>query len=521
MQQFYVSTPIYYVNDKPHIGHAYTSVAADVIARFKRLDGFDVFFLTGTDEHGQKVQKSANKNNVDTQSFVDKFASTFIDVHKLLNCSNDDFIRTTQNRHKEFVSTIWSKLEQADYIYLDKYAGWYSVRDEAFYQESELIDGKAPTGAEVEWVEEESYFFRLSSFQDALLNFYDDNPQFIMPTGRKNEVISFVKSGLRDLSISRTSFDWGIPVPKSKPASQTIGSNLAQHSSTKKHVMYVWIDALFNYISASPNKWPCSLHIVGKDILRFHAVYWPALLMALDMPLPGRVFAHGWWTNDGQKISKSLGNTLDPVELVNEFSVDYLRFYMMREFPFGNDGNYSRNNFIQRINSELANNIGNLTQRTLSIAIKRLGNSVPKINGQLDESDKNVLLNVQKALPKMRDFIDNQQIHNAIGVVVDLCHLGNEYIDIKAPWAVKDNAELNNTIFTLLNLIFAVGVLLQPFIPDSASKILEIFGCGKLIDDAPVEFKVLLDVSRETKNAVIDEGMNITKPDIIFKRLEV
>lgn len=495
-KKFYVSTPIYYVNDKPHIGHTYTSAAADVIARFKRLDGFDVFFLTGTDEHGQKVQKTAAKNNVETQKFVDKFASIFKDVHQLLDYSNDDFIRTTQPRHKDFVSKIWIELEKRGFIYLDKYSGWYSVRDEAFYQDSELIDGKAPTGANVEWVEEESYFFRLSAFENRLLKLYEENPNFIMPSTRKNEVVSFVKSGLHDLSISRTSFDWGVPVP---------GSD--------NHVMYVWVDALFNYISATPEKWPCDLHIVGKDILRFHAVYWPALLMALDMPLPGRLFAHGWWTNEGQKISKSLGNALDPVELVKEFSVDYLRFYMMREFPFGNDGNYSRESLIQRINSELANNIGNLVQRTLTIAIKKLGDSIPQIDGELDKQSVEVIEKIHSALPKIRELMDFQKIQQAIGIIIDLGHAGNEYINIKAPWAQKDEVELKKTIFVLLNLIFTLGVLLQPFVPKSAAKILGIFS---------KESEVLFD-SLESDSTLLKMplggGNKITKPEIIFTKL--
>lgn len=503
MPKFYVSTPIYYVNDKPHIGHAYTSVAADVIARFKRLDGFDVFFLTGTDEHGQKVQKTALKNNVDPQKFVDKFAFTFEEMHKLLNCSNDDFIRTTQERHKKFVSSIWEELAKKDYIYLDKYSGWYSVRDEAFYQESELVDGKAPTGAQVEWVEEESYFFRLSAFEKKLLEFYEQNTNFIMPVGRKNEVISFVKSGLHDLSISRTSFNWGIPVPSTNT-----------NGSSKKHVMYVWIDALFNYISASPGEWPCNLHIVGKDILRFHAVYWPALLMALDLPLPGRVFAHGWWTNEGQKISKSLGNTLDPCELIEEFSVDYLRFYMMREFPFGNDGNYSRTSFIHRINAELANNIGNLIQRTITLAIKKIGSFVPKVAQELSAQDNELLKRSKDVLTEVRNLMENQQMQQALDIIVNLGHLGNEYINIKAPWAEEDSAQLANTIFVLLNLIFTIGVLLQPFIPSSAFKILQVFG----IENENIPFSILAKTTN-IANAVVVEGTKITKPQIIFEKL--
>jgi len=307
---FQITTPIYYVNDKPHIGHAYTSTACDVIARFMRLSGREVFFLSGTDEHGQKVEQSAEKKGVDPQEFVDEVSVNFRDLLSLLNISNDYFVRTTDKDHKEAVSKLWNTLVEKGHIYLGQYEGWYSVRDECYYSESELVDGKAPTGAEVEWVaKEESYFFKLSAFEDKLLQYYEENPEFIAPTGRRNEVLSFVRGGLRDLSVSRTSFKWGVPVP-----------------GDDNHIMYVWIDALANYMSALgyPESedfskfWPGSLHVVGKDILRFHAVYWPALLMAADIPLPKRLFAHGWWTKDGEKISKSLGNVIDPVELVNE-----------------------------------------------------------------------------------------------------------------------------------------------------------------------------------------------------------
>lgn len=337
---FYITTPIYYVNDAPHIGHAYTTIASDVLARFKRLDGFEVMFLTGTDEHGQKIEKSAAKAGVDIQSFTDKFSETFRSLNKTLNISNDDFIRTTEPRHKKTVQEIWKKLLASGNIYLGSYSGWYAVRDEAFYAESEIVDGKAPTGAEVEWITEPSYFFKLSAWQDKLLKFYDDHPDFIAPTSRRNEVLSFVKGGLHDLSVSRTSFKWGIPIP-----------------NDEHHVMYVWLDALFNYYSAIHNEerqhfWPCDLHIVGKDILRFHAIYWPAFLMACNLPLPKRVYAHGWWTNDGEKISKSLGNTIDPVKLIEEFNLDYVRYFLMTEMPFGNDGNYSRSAFINKVNSQ-------------------------------------------------------------------------------------------------------------------------------------------------------------------------
>ena len=363
-QHFYITTPIYYVNDRPHIGHAYTSVACDVLARFKRLSGCKVKFLTGTDEHGQKVEKTAAAG-MTPQALADANSQHFRDLTALMNISNDDFIRTTEQRHKAGAQALWKKMEHGGHMYLGSYSGWYSVRDEAYYQESELAGGKAPTGADVEWVEEPSYFFRLSAFQDKLLEYYSAHPDCIGPQSRRNEVISFVKGGLRDLSISRTTFSWGIPVP-----------------GDKKHVMYVWLDALANYLSAlgypdnTPDLkifWPADLHMVGKDILRFHAVYWPAFLMAADLPCPKRIFAHGWWTIEGEKMSKSLGNAIAPADLVSEFGLDQTRWFLMREVPFGNDGNFSRERLVTVINSELANNIGNLVQRTLSMVHKNCG----------------------------------------------------------------------------------------------------------------------------------------------------
>jgi methionyl-tRNA synthetase len=343
---YYITTPIYYVNDKPHLGHAYTSVACDAIARYMRLDGMEVKFLTGTDEHGQKVEKSAAAAGVPPQAFVDEVSEHFREMAHTLNLTNDDFIRTTEPRHKEAAQALWKKLEAAGDIYLGGYAGWYATRDEAFYQESELVNGKAPTGADVEWVEEPSYFFRLSKYQQPLLDFYAANPDFILPESRRNEVLSFVKGGLKDLSISRTTFNWGIPVP-----------------GDEKHIMYVWLDALTNYWTAADGKWPADLHMVGKDILRFHAVYWPAFLMSAKLALPKRVFAHGWWTIEGEKMSKSLGNVVAPAHLVEKYGLDQTRYFLLREVPFGSDGNFSRQSMFERINADLANNIGNLAQQ--------------------------------------------------------------------------------------------------------------------------------------------------------------
>ena len=360
---YYITTPIYYVNDVPHIGHAYTTLACDVIARFKRLDGFDVFFLTGTDEHGQKVELAAKNKGVAPKEFVDEVSQNFRSLLKCMNFSNDDFIRTTEKRHLNSCEKIWKKLLENGSIYLDKYSGWYSVRDEAFYSEPEIVDGTAPSGAPVEWVEEPSYFFNLSKWEDKLLKFYEENNNFILPNSRRNEVISFVKGGLKDLSVSRTSFSWGVKVP-----------------NDDDHIMYVWLDALTNYLSAcnyssSHNDalskfWPADIHMVGKDIVRFHAVYWPAFLMAAELPLPKKIFAHGWWTNEGNKISKSLGNVIDPFDLVDKYGVDQIRYFLMREVPFGNDGDFSNSQLINRINSDLANSYGNLFQRVISMILK-------------------------------------------------------------------------------------------------------------------------------------------------------
>ena len=398
----YYTTPIYYVNDTPHIGHAYTSVAADVLARFARLDGHTVKFLTGTDEHGQKVEKSAQQKGMSTKEFVDKVSPSFRKMGDVLHLTNDDFIRTTEARHIQSAQALWLKIEAAGYIYKGSYAGWYSVRDEAYYQESELINGKAPTGAPVEWVQEPSYFFKLSVFQEKLLEFYDNHPDAVGPTSRRNEVISFVKSGLKDLSISRSTFHWGVPVP-----------------TDPDHVMYVWMDALSNYITALgyPDDteemrtfWPKAIHLVGKDILRFHCVYWHAFLMAAGLPLPKKVFAHGWWTNEGEKISKSLGNVIDPFELVETYGVDQVRYFLIREVPFGSDGDFSKKALVGRINSDLANDYGNLVQRVLSFAYKHCGEKIPT-PAHFTSADQQILETASTLPEKLRHHADTQALH--------------------------------------------------------------------------------------------------------------
>jgi methionyl-tRNA synthetase len=460
--KYYVTTPIYYVNDVPHIGHVYTTLAADVIARFKRLDGFDVHFLTGTDEHGQKVEKTALAKGFKPQEYCDNVSQRFKEAAEIMGFSHDDFIRTSEERHKRVVTDIWRKLIASGDIYLGKYSGWYSVRDEAFYDESELVGGMAPTGATVEWVEEESYFFRLAKWQDKLLQLYEEQPDFVLPHYRGNEVKSFVRSGLKDLSISRSTFSWGIAVP-----------------DAPGHVIYVWLDALFNYYSAVQNAemqdyWPADLHIVGKDILRFHAVYWPAFLMAANLPLPKRVFAHGWWLVEGQKMSKSIGNVIDPFALREEFGLDYVRYYLMREMPFGNDHSYSREGFISRINSELCNNIGNLCQRVVSFVWKNLGGAAPGYNIWYKD-DEAMLAQAYSILEPMRSHVEVQEIHLAFEKIILLAKSANEYIDRQAPWSLRqtDPIRMHTVLYTLLETIRIIGIVLQPLIPDSAGKILD------------------------------------------------
>jgi methionyl-tRNA synthetase len=471
-QPYYITTPIYYVNDAPHIGHAYTTLACDVLARFMRLDGYDVHFLTGTDEHGQKVEKAAAVAGVSPQAFTDRVSETFRALPAALNFSNDDFIRTTEPRHIRSVQAIWQALEKNGHIYLGSYSGWYAVRDEAFYGESELTkqpDGRllAPSGAEVEWVEEPSYFFKLSEWQDKLLAFYDANPDFIAPETRRNEVISFVRGGLKDLSISRTTFKWGVPVP-----------------GDDAHIMYVWLDALTNYITAVGypetdsemfgKYWPADLHMVGKDILRFHAVYWPAFLMGAGLEPPKRVFAHGWWTNEGEKISKSLGNVIDPHQLVETYGLDPVRYFLMREVPFGNDGDFSHRAMVHRMNGDLANDLGNLCQRVLSMVAKNCGAKVPT-PGAFTEDDNKLLGSAAALLDGLRKSMREQTFHQGLTQVWDVIGDANRYVDAQAPWALRktDAARMETVLYVLAETIRRVALLVQPVMPEAGSKILD------------------------------------------------
>ena len=506
-QSYYITTPIYYVNDKPHIGHAYTTLACDVMARFKRLDGYDVTFLTGTDEHGQKVEKAAEAAGLTPQHFTDQVSQNFRDLTKAMDFSNDDFIRTTEERHKAACQRIWAILQDNGNIRLGKYEGWYSVRDETFFAETELVDGMAPTGAPVEWVEEPSYFFNLSAWQDKLLAFYDKNPHFVGPESRFNEVKSFVKSGLRDLSISRASFKWGVPVP-----------------GDDNHVMYVWLDALTNYLTAAgwpedgpagdrekySRLWPADLHMVGKDILRFHAVYWPAFLMAADLPLPKRVYAHGWWTNDGQKISKSLGNAIDPNQLAATYGLDQTRYFLMREVPFGNDGDFSVQAMTQRINGDLANDLGNLSQRVLSMVFKNCDGIMPARPEPLKLEDKELLERVDSLLIDVRRHIDNQAFHEALRTIWQVISQANRYVDAIAPWALKktDPVRMGEVLAVLAETIRKIAILVQPVMPDSAGKILDQLG----VDPAQRDFNFLVGEAR------LSSGQEIAKPEPIFPR---
>ena len=503
-RSFYITTPIYYVNAAPHVGHAYTSIAADVLARFKRLDGYDVFFLTGTDEHGQKVEKAAADAGLDVRTFTDRVSDDFRDMTRRMGVSNDDFIRTTEDRHKASTTELWRRLVAADQIYIGHYEGWYAVRDEAFYDEDELTtrpDGSkiAPSGAPVEWVREPSYFFRLSAWQDKLLEFYENHPDFIGPNARRNEVVSFVRGGLRDLSVSRTSFRWGIPVP-----------------GAPEHVMYVWLDALINYITACgfPDEthprwkfWPADVHMVGKDITRFHAVYWPAFLMAAGMETPRRISSHGWWTIEGEKMSKSIGNVIDPRELVDSFGLDAVRFFLLREVPFGNDGDFSRKALISRMNGELANDLGNLAQRSLSLIAKNCGGSLPGrgVNTQADA----IILAAANALPAtLRAQLDRQAFHEALEEVWKVIRAANAYIDHQAPWALRktDPARMADVLRVLVDVQRVIAIVLQPFMPDAMSRMLDQLG-------VPAEGRMLVAL-----DAPLSAGIALPPPQGIFPR---
>jgi methionyl-tRNA synthetase len=504
---FYITTAISYPNGKPHIGHAYELIATDAMARFQRLDGRDVFFLTGTDEHGQKMQQTARAEGIAPEALAERNSGEFRAMGKLLNASNDDFIRTTEQRHHHTVQEVWRRMEKNGDIYKGGYAGWYSVRDEAYYQEDETekrADGVryGPQGTPVEWVEEESYFFKLSAYEDRLLKLYEDQPDFIGPNERRNEVISFVKSGLKDLSISRTTFDWGIKVP-----------------GDDKHVMYVWVDALTNYITATgyvedengprAKYWPADLHIIGKDIIRFHAVYWPAFLMSAQLPLPKRVYAHGFLLNKGEKMSKSLGNVVDPVNLVNHFGLDQIRYFFLREVSFGQDGSYSEEAIGTRINSDLANGIGNLASRSLSMIVKNCDGQIPK-PGPYSEADLEMLASADGLLATCRDEMGKQLIHRALTAIITVVSETDRYFASQEPWALKktDPERMGTVLYVTAEVVRQIAILLQPFMPDSSAKLLDLVA-------APAEardFEALGEAGRLTP------GTPLEAPKPVFPR---
>ena len=506
-KNFYITTPIYYPSAKPHMGHAYSSIIADFFARFKKIDGYKVHFLTGTDEHGLKIQRAAESKGLEPSLFCDQISKTFKDLSVTLNLSNTDFIRTTEERHKKSVQYLWEELKKNDDIYLSKYSGWYSVSDEAFYNEDEIedldnkkvaISSKSP----VEWVDEESYFFRLSKWEKPLLDLYEQNPEFISPASRKNEVISFVKSGLKDLSVSRKSFSWGIKVP-----------------NDDQHVIYVWLDALTNYISALnyPDKnnelykkfWPASIHLIGKEILRFHAVYWPAFLLAAKIVPPKKVYGHGWILSNEEKMSKSKGNILDPLEIIKQYGLDPLRYYLIKEVSFGNDGNISQERLEDCINSDLANNFGNLCQRVSAFTIKNCDSKIPK-EIEFENDDKKILNEYTQNLDKLRSEIDNQNINYYIDYIVNRLFEANKYFNDQEPWKKKDNIiRLNTIVYTTLEIVRKITFLLYPIIPQSSLKALEIFN----LKENDVIFESI------GNNEFLKKGNSINKIDILFSKI--
>ena len=504
---FYITTPIYYPSGSPHMGHAYSSIIADVIARFKKSDNHNVYFLTGTDEHGLKIQNAAKKNNLEPLIFCNKISKVFENLTKKLNLSNNDFIRTTEKRHHLAVNELWNRLVNSGDIYLSKYKGWYSVSDEAYYNDDEIIDKNGKkfstfSGSEVEWVEEDSYFFKLSAWADKLIQFYEKNEKFILPLTRRNEVVNFVKSGLNDLSVSRTSFSWGIKVP-----------------GNEKHVIYVWLDALTNYLSALnfPNQssnllknfWPASLHVIGKDILRFHAIYWPAFLLAAKIDPPKRIFSHGWILSGDEKMSKSKGNILNPIEIIDKYGIDELRYYLIKEVSHGSDGNISLENLEKCINSDLANNYGNLCQRIFSF-IKNNCDSKVKKNLKISERDKNLHEDTNNLLKNLRNDINNQKLNNYIKAVIEISFLTNKYINDEEPWKLKkiDLEKMNNILHIALEQIAKISMLLSPIIPIAATKVLDALN----INVSQRNFSFL-----ENKNILVDE-VSINDLNILFKK---
>ena len=507
-KNFYITTPIYYPSAKPHMGHAYSSIVSDVIARFKKLDGYKVEFLTGTDEHGLKIQRAAEEKGIDPKKLCDEISKTFRNLSNTLNLSNTDFIRTTEDRHIKSVQNLWKILEEKNQIYLSKYSGWYSVSDEAFYNEDEIkeengINISINSGSKVEWLEEESYFFKLSAWENKLLKFYEENPKFILPNSRRNEVISFVKSGLKDLSVSRKTFSWGIKVP-----------------NNKDHVIYVWLDALTNYISALnypdtknikyKSFWPADIHMIGKDILRFHAIYWPAFLLAADLSPPKRVYGHGWILSGEEKMSKSKGNILDPLEIVDKYGLDPLRFYLLKEVSFGNDGSITQDKLESCINSDLANNYGNLCQRVISFNEKNCNLLIPEKNN-FEKADLDLLNKISDNVNSLRSHIDNQELSAYTNFIVDRLFDANKYFNDQEPWKKKsDIMRLNTIVYVSLEIIRKISILLNPIIPDTSLKVLEVFN----LKQKDINFESIIN------HEYLKSNSEIKKIDILFKKIE-
>ena len=507
-QPFYITTAISYPNGPPHIGHAYEAIATDAIARFMRLDGYDVYFLTGTDEHGMKIQQTGAKEGLTPHELLERNVPRFKAMVERMGCSNDDFIRTTEERHHRSSEEIWRRMEKNGDIYLDKYAGWYSVRDEAYYAEDEThlneqkVRVSSRTGTPVEWVEEESYFFKLSAYQDKLLKLYADVPDFVLPKERLNEVASFVKGGLKDLSLSRTTFDWGIPVP-----------------GNPKHIMYVWVDALTNYITGVgfpdtndekfKRYWPAALHVIGKDIVRFHAVYWPAFLMSAGIAVPKRIFSHGFLFNRGEKMSKSVGNVIDPFDLVKAYGVDPLRYFFLREVPFGQDGNYSHEAIVNRINADLANDLGNLAQRSLSMIGKAFGGVLPA-SGEFTAEDKTILAAADGMIAIAREHMKTQQLHQVLNAVWAVVADANRYFAAQAPWALAktDPKRQGTVLYVTAEVLRRVTILCQPVLPTSAALLLHLLA-------VPNERR---DFSALDPGKRIEAGVTLPPPTPVFPR---
>ncbi|MCR9235519.1 MAG: methionine--tRNA ligase [Alphaproteobacteria bacterium] len=503
---FYITTAISYPNGAPHIGHAYELIATDAMARFKRLDGYDTFFLTGVDEHGLKMLKTARDLGISTQELADRNTARFQEMAVALNASNDDYLRTSEPRHHAASVEIWKRMAAAGDIYKNTYSGWYSVRDEAYYGEDEITTNEdgvklGGQGTPVEWVEEDSYFFKLSAYQDRLLAYFEANPDFIGPDERRNEIISFVKSGLRDLSISRTTFDWGVKVP-----------------DDPEHVMYVWVDALTNYLTATgfPDAdaerarfWPADVHVIGKDIIRFHAVYWPAFLMSAGLPLPKRVYAHGFLFNRGEKMSKSVGNVVDPIALVEAYGLDALRYFLLREVPFGRDGSYSHEAIVARMNADLANDLGNLAQRSLSMVFKNL-DGLLEAPVKYSEEDTAMLEQARALLPLCRNAMDVQAPHNALNAVWAVVSEANRYFAAQEPWALKksDPQRMAAVLFVTAEIVRRVAILSQPFMPESSAKLLDVL----CVPEDARDFAAL------AQDTILASGTQIAKPEGVFPR---